>query len=226
MAQPSARFAAGSALALFSGVWRVIVNKNDIYMGASKGAMSSFKVSLHKSGVWALAATKESGATFEKGNRRAKRWLRPAEHAPGVTRGPSIFVPHTSLGARPVPPDETLKGVTWLRGPGLGETAEFSFYIVERGAATSWNAEETVLAELPLADGGRVVLLGSIDESPADFRATCERLLAENVFRFDDPTGFAGGSFLWVTESRESLQIPIIVDLPVAVGRADEQSKH
>jgi hypothetical protein len=95
VAQPSARFAAGSAFALYSGVWRLIVNKNDIYLGASKGAMSSFKVSLHKSGVWVLAATKESRATFEKGNRRATRWLRPSEHAPGVTRGPSIFVPHT-----------------------------------------------------------------------------------------------------------------------------------
>jgi hypothetical protein len=69
-----------------------------------------------------------------------------------------------------------------------------------------------------------VILLGSVDESPADFRATCERLLAENVFGFDDPTAFAGGSFLWVTESPDSLQIPIIVDLPVPIGPADGYS--
>ena len=123
------RFACGSPGALFSGVWRMVVNRNDVYLGASKAAMSILKISLHHSGVWVLAATEQSGAKFD-GNRRAKRWAQPLGHAPGVVRGPSILVPRTSLGSRPTPPDEPLNQVAWFAAPGEGEAVEFSLYLV------------------------------------------------------------------------------------------------
>jgi hypothetical protein len=163
------RFASGRPDEPFSGVWRLVVNKkDDVFIGASKAAMGLFKISLHKS-VWVLAATEQSGATFE-GNRRAKQWNRPLEHVRGVTRGPSILVPNSSFGSRPLPADEGKKKVVWFPGPAAGETVEFSLYFVEPGAATYWNPDQTVLAECPLARGKRVVLLASTRPSPLDFR--------------------------------------------------------
>lgn len=64
------RFGSGSPEAAFSGVWRLIVSKDDVYIGASRASMAVFKISLHKSGVWVLAATQQSGATFEAGGGR------------------------------------------------------------------------------------------------------------------------------------------------------------
>jgi hypothetical protein len=219
------RFASGTPEAPFSGVWRMVVNKHDVYIGASKAAMSVFKISLHKSGVWILAATQQSGATFDGGNRRAKRWNRPLEHVRGVTRGPSILVPHTSLGSRPLSPNEVNQEVVWYESPATRETVEFSMYLVKPGAPTKWNASETVLAECPLADDGFVVLLASRRQSPDDFNATVEKILRENVFRMSDPSGFTGGSLLWITESRDALRIPMIIDLPVPIGPQSAEAR-
>src|SRR5688500_1649951 len=110
-------FAAGAPDQAFSGVWRVVTKKNDVYLGVSKAGMGIVKISLHDGGVWVLAATTESGAKFENKNRRAKQWKRPLEHVSGVTRGPSIFVPHTSLGSRPLPSREKGRNVVWFAGP-------------------------------------------------------------------------------------------------------------
>lgn len=212
------RFASGSPDVPFSGVWRLIVNQDDVYIGASKSTMSIFKLSLHKSGVWVLAATQQSQATFENGNRRAKRWNRPLEHVHGVTRGPSIFVPHTSLGSRSLAPDEDYRKVSWYNSPEVGETVEFSLYFVKPSILIKWNAGETVLAECSLSDGGHIILLASKSRSPKDFQATFEKILRENIFTISDPSGLMGGSFLWITESRDVLKIPIIVDLPVPIS--------
>ena len=100
------RFGAGDDSHPYSGVWRLVVTDTDVYLGASKTSMGTVKVSLHQSGVWVFAATQQSGATFQNGNRRAKQWAAPAEHSPGVRRGPSVLVPHTFLGARAIAPDE------------------------------------------------------------------------------------------------------------------------
>ena len=219
MAKPrTVRFAVGSPEAPFSGVWRFVVYKSDVFLGASKASMSIFKVSLHQSGVWVLAATQKSGATFG-GNRRAKRWTRPSNHVAGVTRGPSVFVPHTSLGRRPLFPGEGDPDVVWYQAPGDHETVEFSLYFVAPGVATNWSTGETELAQCVAANGTRVCLLGSIRESSTAFEETCERLLRENVVRMDDPGGYLGGSFLWITESRDDYKVPVIVDLAVPVRR-------
>jgi len=213
------RFASGNPDAPFSGVWRLIIDHNDVYIGASKSAMSVFKISLHKSGVWVLAATRQSNATFEKGNRRAKKWTRPLEHVHGVTRGPSILVPHTSLGSRPLPPNERQKQVIWYPKPEVGETVEFSLYFINPDTPTKWNANETVLAESPLANDGYIALLASKRQSTEDFQTTCEKLLRENVIKSSNPKGFLGGSFLWISESQDDFKIPLIVDLPVPIGQ-------
>jgi hypothetical protein len=211
------RVASGSLLAAYSSIWRIVVDKGDVYLGSAKAAMGIFKVSLHASGTWVLAATKQSGATFQGGNRRAKQWNRPLEHARGVTRGPSVLIPHTSLGTRKIIPGEADKAVHWYKAPRAGETVEFSLYFVEAGIPTSWATDETVVDILRLPGGRRLFVLASARPSPAPFLSTVERLLRENVFGMKDPNAFTGGSFLWVTQSEDSMKIPLLVDLPVPV---------
>ena len=137
------RFASGQPEESFSSIWRLVTVGDDVYIGASKAAMGVFKISLHKSGVWVLAATEQSGATFEDGNRRAKQWNRPLEHVKGVTRGPSIVVPHTTLGSRPLMAEEIGKKILWYRAPENGESVEFSIYFVEPETETRWSSGDT-----------------------------------------------------------------------------------
>jgi hypothetical protein len=212
------RFASGSPSASFSSVWRLVVTRDDVFIGASKKSMGIFKISLHKSGVWVLSATEQSGATFRGGNRRAKQWKKPLEHARGVTRGPSVLVPHTSLGSRPLLPDDDGKNILWFAGPESSRTVEFSLYFVAPESSTQWDPDQTVLAERHLFGGSRLILLASSRPSPADFLETVEKLVRDNVVRMKDPSAFKGGSFLWVTQSADALQVPLIVDLPVPIG--------
>lgn len=212
------RIASGSMIAPFSSIWRIVADRNEVFIGASKYAMGVFKVSLHSSGVWALAATTQSGASFEGGNRRAKKWNRPLEHAQGVTRGPSILIPHTSIGAHKIISGETTKKIHWYRPPGPGETVEFSLYFVKPTARTSWALDETVIDSLRLSGGGQLVILASCRASPKPFLETVENLLRDNVFRFNKVDDYKGGTFLWIAESRDALKIPLLIDMPVAAG--------
>ena len=213
------RFASGTPEVPSSSVWRIVVTKNDAYLGSSKYSMPQVKFSLHESGIWVLSAEGKSGITFEDRNRRAKRWTRPPEHVAGVTRGPSIMVPYMSLGSRHLPPGDINRRVLWQKGPEMGETIEFALYFVRPNTPTSWTERQTLLSETTLTNGDRLVLLGSTDQSPQEFQDACEQLLRNNVFRYDDPTSPAGGSFLWITTSRDSLRVPLIVDLPLLVTR-------
>ena len=90
-------------------------------------------------------------------------------------------------------------------------------YFVDEGAITRWRSGETVLAECPLANGGNLTLLASVRPSTAEFTATVESLLKNNVVGMSDPSSLINGSLLWVLESRDELAVPIIVDLPVPI---------
>ena len=49
---PVIRFAAGTPDAPYSGVWRLVATGDDVYLGAGRHWMSTFKLSPHQSGVW------------------------------------------------------------------------------------------------------------------------------------------------------------------------------
>jgi len=214
------RIASGSAEIPYSSIWRTIADRHDVYLGSSKAAMGIFKISLHRSGAWVLAATKQSGASFQGGNRRAKRWNRPLEHVRGVTRGPSVLVPHTSLGSRKLLPGDADKKVHWYRAPGEGETVEFSLYFVRPDTPTLWDSDQTVINTLRLSHGNLLVVLASARPSPQSFLDTVETLLRENAFRMDDVSAFLGGALLWVAESEDRLKIPLLIDLPMPLQPA------
>lgn len=212
------RFAVGTPEKSFSGVWRIVVSGSDVYLGSSKSSMGQIKISLHKSGVWTFAATSQSGITFEDGNRRMKEWKRPAEHTKGVCRGPSIYAPHTSLGSRRMPADEGDKKIKWYPAPVAGQTVEFSIYFVKKGTTIQWDEGQSTLAILTLASGDLVYLLAQVDSSGDEFEATVEKQLRENIFRSDNPDSIRRNRLYWVTQSRDELRIPIIVDMPLPVG--------
>jgi len=207
------RFAVGTADRPYSGVWRFVVNKNDVYLGASKETMGIFKISLHAS-VWVLAATEQSGATFENGNRRAKQWSRPLEHAAGITRGPSILVPCTSLGHRPYTVNEH-KQVHWFPSPNVGEVIEFSVYFIEQDATMVCTDDHTIVTETSLEKGGTVALLQRALPASQQYLSKCEKRLRENVFRVDDVRNIFNHSFLLFSESEDDPRVPIVTDLPI-----------
>lgn len=216
------RFAAGDSTQVFSGVWRLVVSGSDVYLGASKTMMGKVKVSLHASGVWVLAATQQFGFTLDGNNRRGRRWTRPPDHSLGVTRGPSIFAPHTSLGSRPFPLDEGRKRISWFPAPSYGHVVEFSLYIVKPGTPTSWDERQTQLHEFRMASGDRVVLLGSHRPVPPETAATWEAMLHDDRLKFGvgEPGGPQASSLLLISESKDGFGIPTIVDFPPPTGRA------
>jgi len=210
------RFGAGTAEAPMSGVWHLAIHRADVYLGASASSMGFMKFSLHASGVWVLAATQQSKATFEGGNRRAKRWTRPAEHSPGWTRGPGIVVPHIAWPKRPLVTSS--KKIVWVPGPLPGHLLEFSLYFAAPDAPTPvWLSGQTMVGERDLKGGGRVVALSSYRQMSAVFESNVEWMVATTVIGAD-PEKLIEGSFLWVTESRDRLKVPLVVDLPANVA--------
>lgn len=187
--------------------------KDDVYLVASKHSMGIFKISLHKSGVWTLVVTARSGETFAYGDGRDKRWYRPREHAPGITRGPSICIPHTSLGPRRV--STQTKGVIWYPAPSDLETIEFSLYFVANGSRTAWGQDQTVLAEQTMRRGNRVALLAETKPTPTGFLDTVERLLLECGLSAHNGATIRDDSFLWITHGTDWSSVPLIVDLPI-----------
>lgn len=212
------RIAAGTPLKPYSGVWRIIIDRGEVYLGVSKASMGIVKMSLHRSGVWVIAATKQSGATFGGGNRRAKQWKRPLEHIQGVTRGPSVLIPHTSRGARSLSASEMASNVLWYPAPRPGELVEFTLYFVREGGVFAPSAIHTVLSTMPVSETDVLYLVASQRPGSQPFLDTVERLLRENVCRMEDVNKFIQGSFLWVTQSADDLGTPLIVDLPVPVA--------
>lgn len=218
------RIAAGTPDAPYSGVWRVVADRSEIYIGASKMSMGLLKMSLHSSGAWIFAMTQQSGATFKNNNRRHKKWNMPTEHAKGVTRGPSVLIPHTSLGSRAMLPREGGNIIKWYPAPECGHTIEFSFYFVRDGINPSWEEDETMMGALKLSNGNIFYILASSRPSPKQFLDTNEKLLKDNIFRYHDISDFIGGCFLWITESPGETKIPMIVDLPAPVGLVSDSS--
>lgn len=210
------RFAVGGPNESYSGLWRLVVNKNEVYLGASGISMGFLKMSLHSSGVWTFAATKQSGATFN-GNRRLEQWHAPPQHKKGITRGPSIFVPRTSTGKRYLLAKEKNKEAIWYPPPNEGEYVEFSLYFLDENISTSWNNNQKILAEIIMKNKKKIVLLASTERASSDFLQACEKIIKESVVVVSNPLAISKTetSLLWIIKSKRQVKVPIIVDLPV-----------
>lgn len=78
------RFAVGDAARRRSCTWSVVLQKNagDVFIGA-RSQMSDTKLSLHRSGVWRLAHTAQSGRVTVTGDRVLYRYEPPPEVGSG-----------------------------------------------------------------------------------------------------------------------------------------------
>lgn len=211
--------AAGAADAAWSSVWRIATHRDDVYLGCGRMAMRVLKLSLHASGVWVLAATKESGATFE-GNRRARKWDLPPEMAPGYRRGPIILAPWTSIGTRPVDA-ELGKPIVWVAPPRKRDAVWFSVYFAPPDGEYSLEPGEVLVGTLDLRTRGSVWVVASWHRTEAAFFNTIHAMLADT--QIEGPAALTSGSLLWVTATGEGL--PLIVDLPPPKPGRKESSR-
>lgn len=126
------RFAVGRPEGLRSSTWTVLghVRDGDVYIG-SRSNMRETKLSLHRSGIWRLAYTEESGrsATLD-GDRVLTRYEPPAEVVKGWRRGATIVIPHSSL--RHAFPEKSPKrgaAISWWATPGVGRAMRFDILL-------------------------------------------------------------------------------------------------
>ena len=210
------RFAVGSPDTPYSGIWRLVVRKNDIYIGASRNSMQTIKISLHESGDWIVAGTTQSGVRLRDGNRRAKQWNRPKEHASGVTRGPSILIPIASAFPRRITKSQLMKPIEWCSPPSSGEMVDFAIYFIKQRSEAQFGSNHTIVWEGGLANGEAVMLLVSAPSLTREFKSYFSQLLKDYEFPISDPDALEDESFIYFTQSYvANFELPVICDLPV-----------
>ncbi len=110
---------------------------DDVYL-AARALGGLIKLSMHWSGKWRLAWTKESGIRAPRSSDRVEeRWHRPAEFRPGWTRGPSVIVPAVDM-REPFSrrPEKIGKPVVWSPAPRSGYSYRFVLLFAAPGVAS------------------------------------------------------------------------------------------
>jgi hypothetical protein len=127
------RFAVGDPAVRRSSTWSIVGARRspDVFIGA-RSNMGRTKVTLHRSGKWRLAFTKQSGLTAPGSDDRVlHRYVSPPELAPGFQHGATVIVPDSCLRA-PFP-EKTPKGgagpISWWPTPGPGKALRFDLLL-------------------------------------------------------------------------------------------------
>lgn len=116
------RVAIGEPGDQLSPVWKIWNQNDDVYL-SGKITGGIVKISMHASGVWAVAAPSGSGAELSPGNRRMKAWRRPAEFHPGWTWGPHVGVPRMADTDHAKIDEGQTTAIEWLPRPKPGMRA-------------------------------------------------------------------------------------------------------
>jgi hypothetical protein len=180
------------------------------------------KVSLHNSGVWVAAFTKESGVVLPElaGNRRFKQWAPPPEFAPGWIRGPGISVPRVDeKHDLPAKVGSNFRSVLWIATPPVGSAAFLMvLFAADRAAHPAQVGHTDTLGKLPLTDGRTVWLVASErplgDEERSGVLQVRDRELGEGAIKVagaDIAPGRVSGSIIWTTTSQEGS--PLLVQI-------------
>ena len=217
------RFAVGEEDWAFVRPWRIWTHGSDTYI-AVRQMGGLVKMSLHDSGVWVLAWTRESAVTPGEtgGNRRMMRWDRPEEFRPGWTRGPVIAIPRVDdKHDLPVPIDSVFEGVTWLPTPAIGNMVTVSILFARNRMLHPNEFDRgTVVGSLPLRDGGMVWMMAVERPIMSGERAGIVQVRDQElgVGSVKGPTairrGLDCGSIIWHTTSPEGP--PMLIQ--VAIG--------
>jgi hypothetical protein len=133
------RFALGSADGPRSSVWSVIGSRNtdDVYVGA-RDTLPSAKLSLHESGKWRRAMTRQEAERQnlpDGGDRVMNRWEVPEPVADGWVHAVSIAIPSSSIQAIPDPLKRPKKGtINFYEADPGSHQVRFDIFIKSVGA--------------------------------------------------------------------------------------------
>ena len=156
------RFAIGGPDEPRSCVWRIWTGKgtSDVYISA-RVLGGVVKVSLHESGDWRFALTREYAEAQGRDNRLIAQWDRPPPLHQGVTSAFDIIVPSAELALprQPLPEERTkhTKNVTWIRPAPEGFAKHFIVMYTEPGEPVP-ETEAEILASFVLPDGRTVIV--------------------------------------------------------------------
>jgi len=159
------RFGVGTSTEYRSAIWGLWVkDKGNEVSLAARVLGGHIKLSMHWSGNWRLAWTKQSGILAPGSTDRVEeRWTRPAEFLPGWTRGPAVIVPavdiRQSFSRRA---EKKVKPVVWSPAPRPGYSHRFVLLFGAAGVPhKAWQSVVSpgaLLGSIKLLDGQTVLL--------------------------------------------------------------------
>lgn len=176
------RFAAGSLQGPRGAIWALWTSlRGDVYVGGH-GMTGDLKVSLHPSGDWRHAFSREhyrQPAPFAPPKRRRafSKWRRAAEFSPGYTRAFQILVPDEHIVT---PQDAAIHDldVCWAPSPGPGREVYFTGILGPQDSE-GWPGGDTMGTRLvhqeDLGNGERLWLVWHSESmGPQRLRAVAE----------------------------------------------------
>lgn len=192
-----------------SDVWRGWSVGNDVYL-APRVKGGEFKISLHQSGKWRLAFTREY-AELMRGlgtwdvDRCVEALDRPPEHATGFARAVWMYFPDSELRV-PKTAQQKSRAVVQVPGPPSGgirvvnfifTTSRSRFTQTDPPPGASWGPEALAGRRLPNGETLWVVHfelagLRGLDREAEQFRtnlANAKKLDSRSPLRANDPSG-------------------------------------
>jgi len=151
------RFCVGKATGERSTVWKIWVNKSDIYI-LTRMMGSDSKISLHASGHFQFSMTSkwwenQNGDAVQKKDRHIVHWKLPK-----IPKGQTVYVfriviPRSELRETNV--EENLKKVYWLPIPIRNHATQLECYFTQSltREPSTLNSPYQHLVSIPLADG-------------------------------------------------------------------------
>lgn len=178
--------AVGSPDNLRSSIWRLWVQGDEVYFGATQ-VMPALKVSLHKSGDWRIAWDKSFSPTK---NRIVCKWRRPPPN-------PDKMLPAINVIVDPYFPRHPFKNkaildpeIKWLPLALFGKMLTLKIVFAMKGAdldSGQMPPSITILARLPKSNGEEILLLAQNFEPPAWVWTYIAKWRSEVKFHFKDP---------------------------------------
>jgi len=151
------RFCVGEATGERSTVWKIWINKSDIYI-LSRMMGSDAKISLHASGYCQFSRTFKRWENHSKGvipkkNRRMKKWKLPEIPNDQTALVFRIIIPRSELGEINI--EENLKKVHWLPIPVHNHATQIECYLTQplKQEPSTLNSPYQHLVSMPLVDG-------------------------------------------------------------------------
>ena len=153
----------------FSSTWRFWSSKNDVYV-STRNLAGHYKLSLHASGEWITAFTRESGLVNENDQRRITQGARPRPIEQGWTEAPFVSIPRIDDRHDRPPPEGRDPKVTWHPAPKVGHVVLLGLLYSEHGTITPAEASGRDIRDVGHLDlpGGERVWVTRSEKALAD----------------------------------------------------------